>query len=185
MDNFRINHRYATALFDFAEERNEVEQTYEDVNTLADAINQNRELKLLLKSPVIFTDKKLKIIDMIFKGKIGKVTQTFIEILVKKRREEYLPGIAKAYIDLYRESKGIKLAQITSAIPLDDNLRNQLISLLAKQTGAIIILEEHVDPEIIGGLIVKIEGVKFDDSIRKKITDLKQEFNVNTYIKGF
>ena len=185
MNNHRINLRYATALFEFASEMNQVEQTFHDVKMIAEICNENRDLRLMLKSPVIFSDKKLKVLDEILKGKIGSVTKGFIEILVRKRREEYLPGILNSFIDIYRKSKNIKLAQVTTSNGLDKDLREQLISILTQQTGSEILLEEHVDKDILGGLIVKIEGVKFDDSVRKKINTLKQEFNVNTYIKGF
>lgn len=185
MDNFRINLRYATALFENAQEKGMVEETYNDVRLVSGVCEENRELKLLLKSPVIFGDKKLKILNLIFKEKIGIVTWTFIAILVKKRREEYLTGISNAFIDIYRESKGIKVARVTSAVAMDDSIRTELTNLLKQQTKSEILLEEKVDPEILGGLIVKIEGFKFDDSIRKKILDLKQEFKVNTYVKGY
>lgn len=185
MSNHRINLRYATALYDFAVEKDQVEQTYSDVQLIADTTEASRELRLLLKSPVVFSDKKMKVLQQLFKDKIGVVTFTFISILLKKRREEYIHGIAKAFIDIYRREKGIKVAQVITATPLDQSLREQLIAILKNQTNSEIILEESVDPSIIGGLIVKIEGVKFDDSIRKKIQSLQQEFNVNTYKKGF
>lgn len=185
MNNYRINLRYATALFEFAAEMNQVEQTFHDVQLIAEVCKENRDLRLMLKSPVIFSDKKLKVLDQILAGKIGAVTKGFIDILVLKRREEYLPGILDSFIEIYRKSKNIKLAQVTSADVLEKDIKDQLIKILTEQTGSEIILEEHVDKTILGGLIVKIEGVKFDDSVRKKINTLRQEFNVNTYIKGF
>jgi len=185
MNNSRINLRYATALLEFAAERNQIEETYNDVQLMTQVIQQNRDLRLLLKSPVVFSDKKLNILNQVFQGKVGKVTFGFIEILIRKRREEALAGILESFIQIYRKSKNIKTAQVTTSVPLDNQLKVQLHDLLSKQTGSQIIIEEIVDPDILGGLIVKIEGVKFDDSIRKKINNLRQEFNTNTYIKGF
>lgn len=185
MNNYRINHRYATALFEFASERNEVEETFKDIKLIAKTFNENRNLRILLRSPVVFGDKKLKILSEIFKDKIGKVTSTFIEILIRKRREEHLHGIACAYIDIYHKSTGQKIAQIVSAIELDESIKQRLVQLLSEQLSSEIILEEKVDPSIIGGLIVSVEGFKYDDSIKKKIQNLQKEFNVNTYIKGY
>ena len=184
MSNHRINLRYATALFDFAAEKNKVEETFNDVQIIADICDKSRELRVMLKSPIVFSDKKIKVINEIFKDKIV-VTGTFIDILIRKHREEHLPGIAHSFIELYRKSKGIKVANVTSAKKLEKSSYEQLISILTEQTKSEIILNELVDPDIIGGLIVEIEGVKFDDSIRKKIQTLQQEFNINTYIKGF
>lgn len=185
MSNHRINLRYATALFDFAAEKNKVEETFNDVQIIADICDKSRELRVMLKSPIVFSDKKIKVINEIFKDKIGVVTRTFVDILIRKHREEHLPGISHSFIELYRKSKGIKVAIITSAKKLEKSSYEQLISILTEQTKSEIILNELVDPDIIGGLIVEIEGVKFDDSIRKKIQTLQQEFNINTYIKGF
>jgi F-type H+-transporting ATPase subunit delta len=185
MHNQTINLRYAKALFEFSSEKNQIEETFQDLELIDEVLEENRQLRLLMKSPVVFGDKKLKVINQIFENKISKVTRTFIEILIKKRREEYLHGIAQSYIDIYRESKHIKLATVTSAQPLDDSLRKQLIDILEVQTGFSILLEEIVDPEILGGLIVQIQGVKFDDSIKKKISNLRREFNINEYIREF
>lgn len=185
MSNHRINLRYATALFDFAAEKNQVEETFNDVQLIADICDKSRELRMMLKSPIVFSDKKIKVLNEIFGDNIGIVTRTFIDILVRKRREVNLPGIAHSFIELYRKSKGIKVAVVTSAKILEKSSRDQLNQILTNQTGSSIILEEVVDAGIIGGLIVDIEGIKFDDSIRKKIQTLQQEFNINTYVKGF
>ncbi len=185
MNDHRINLRYATALYEFAAEKNKIEDVYQDVRVISDICEQSRELRLFLKSPVIFSDKKIKVFHDLIKSKVSDVTYNFIEILIRKHREEYLPGILKAFIDLYRKLNNIKVAEVTSAIQLNPSVKQRLISKLEAQTGASIILKEIVDPGVIGGLIVKIEGEVFDDSIKKKVLQLKQEFNVNTYIKGF
>jgi F0F1-type ATP synthase delta subunit len=64
-------------------------------------------------------------------------------------------------------------------------MRTQLIGVLSKQTGSTIELSEETDPSILGGMIVKLDGLQFDDSIRKKLQNLKNEFNVNTFIREF
>ncbi len=185
MNDYRINLRYATALFEYAAEKNLIEEVHTDVVLVSNTCENSRDLRLVLKSPVMFTDKKIAIIRELFKSKISEVTYTFIEILIRKHREEYLTGILKAFITLYRESKNIKVAEVRSATPLDQNTRERLVKKLETQTGSTIILNEITDPSLIGGLVVRVEGIMFDDSIRKKIQDLKQEFNVNTYIKGY
>lgn len=185
MNDHRINLRYATALYEYAAEKNRIEEVYHDVRLISDVCKENRELRLFLKSPVVFTDKKLRVLNELFKSKVSEVTYTFIEILVRKRREEYLPGILDAFVSIYREAKNIKVAEVTSSTPLDSSIKERLIKKLESQTGSSIILNEKVDPSVIGGLIIRVEGDVFDDTIRKKVQQLRQEFNVNTYIKGF
>lgn len=185
MGNQRISQRYAMAFYDFAAERAEIELAYADLSLLSDVSKQNKELRLLLKNPVISPDKKIKILKAIFGDKISNTTASFLELLAKKRREEYIPQIAQAFIDIYRREKNIKVAEVTTAIALDNDLRKQLVALLEKQTSSEILLEEHIDPTTIGGIIIRIEGLKFDNTIRRKIQDLRQDFSVNMYIKAF
>lgn len=185
MDNPRINIRYATALFGLAQENNVLEQAGTDMASLVEVCQQNRDLQALLKSPVIPVGKKVTIVREIFGKTMGKISMAFIEIIIRKRREPHLYNIALKYGDLYREFRNIKKAQVTTISPLSVEMRQQLIDILAKQTGSVIELEEVTDSSIIGGMIVKLDGIQFDDSIRKKLHNLRTEFNVNTYIKGF
>lgn len=185
MDNPRINIRYATALFGLAEENKVLEQTSKDMVTLAEVCQQNHDLLNLLKSPVIPAGKKNRIMRDIFGKTLSSLSMGFIEIIIRKRREAHLFHIALEFGNLYREYKNIKKAVVTTISPLTESERKDLLNVLSKQTGSTIELHEEVDPAIIGGIIVKLDGIQFDDSIRKKLQNLRSEFNVNTYIKEF
>lgn len=185
MDNPRINIRYARALFELARESNVLNETSTDMALIADTCINNRELQLLLKSPVINAKKKISIIRQIFGQVLGKVSMAFVEIIIRKRREEHLMNIALKFGDIYRDHNNIKKAVVTTISPLTAEMREELIGVLSKQTGSAIELSEQTDPSIIGGMIVKLDGLQFDDSIRKKLQNLKNEFNVNTFIREF
>lgn len=185
MDNPRINFRYATALFGLARENDAIEQANADMAALADVCLQNRDLQAMLQSPVIMADKKIAVMRQIFGSSLGKISMAFIEIIIRKRREAHLNNIAQEFGNLYREYRNIKQAVVTTISPLTDSMRSELLDILSKQTGSTIELKEKIDPSIIGGMIVKLEGIQFDDSLRKKIQSLRTEFNVNNYIKGF
>lgn len=185
MDNPRINIRYARALFELAKENKAIEEANADMALLALTCRQNRDLQVLLKSPVINAKKKISIIREIFRTKMGKIAMSFIEIIIRKRREEHLYNIAMKFGDLFREHKNIKKAVVTTISPLTDAMRKELTEVLSKQTGSSIELIEEIDPAIIGGLIVKLEGIQFDDSIRKKLQALRNEFSVNTFIREY
>jgi F-type H+-transporting ATPase subunit delta len=94
-------------------------------------------------------------------------------------------NIALKFGDIYRDHNNIKKAVVTTISPLTPEMRTQLIGVLSKQTGSTIELSEETDPSILGGMIVKLDGLQFDDSIRKKLQNLKNEFNVNTFIREF
>lgn len=185
MDNPRINIRYAKALFDLAKENNQLEQANIDMADLARVCRQNRDLQVLLKSPIIMGYKKISIIRELFGKTMSKVSLAFIEIIIRKRREEHLFNIAVKFSDLYRDEKNIKKVMVTTISPLSDQMRQDLLAVLSKQTGSGIELEERIDPGIIGGMIVKLEGIQFDDSIRKKLQNLRSEFSVNTFVRDF
>jgi F-type H+-transporting ATPase subunit delta len=185
MDNPRINIRYARALFELAKENKALEEAHADMTLLALVCRQNRDLQVLLKSPVINAKKKISIIREIFGKSMGKVSMSFIEIIILKRREEHLFHIAVKFGDLFRDHNNIKKAVVTTISPLTDAMRKELTDVLSKQTGSSIELTEEIDPAIIGGLIVKLEGVQYDDSIRKKLQNLRSEFSTNTFIKEF
>jgi F-type H+-transporting ATPase subunit delta len=139
----------------------------------------------MLNSPVISSDKKISVMHLLFTGKIDKMAMGFVDIIIRKRREAHLNHIAQKFEDLYLEHKNIKKAVVTSAIPLSENLRQSIKKVLEEQTKGTIIMAEVVDPEVIGGLIVKVGNQLYDDSIRQKLVDLRKEFNVNTYIREF
>jgi F-type H+-transporting ATPase subunit delta len=185
MDNPRVNIRYARALFDLALENNVLEQAQTDMLTLAEVCRQNRDLRLMLKSPVIMVDKKTAIMRAIFSKELSKLTMAFIEIIIQKRREAHLYSIALRFGDLFREHGNIRRALVTTVSPLSGAMREQLLEIMSKQTGSDIELLEEIDPSIIGGMIVKLDGIQFDDSVRNKLFNLRKEFNVNTFIKDF
>lgn len=185
MDNPRINYRYARALFDLAKENNQLEQASIDMADLARVCSQNRNLQVLLKSPIVMGYKKTAVIRELFGKTMSKVSLAFVEIIIRKRREEHLFNIAVRFGDLFREEMNIKKAEVITVSPLSEAMRQDLLAKLSKQTGSRIELEEKIDASIIGGMIVKLEGVQFDDSIRKKLQNLRSEFSVNTFVRDF
>ncbi|MFH1120064.1 MAG: ATP synthase F1 subunit delta [Bacteroidota bacterium] len=185
MDNPRVNIRYARALFDLALENNVLEQAQTDMLLLAGVCRQNRDLRLMLKSPVIMVDKKTAIMRSLFGTSMGKLSLAFIDIIIRKRREAHLYNIALKFGDLFREHGNIRKAVVTTVSPLSEAMRKQLLEIMSEQTGSTIELKEVTDSSIIGGMIVELDGIQFDDSIRNKLFNLRKEFNVNTYIKDF
>jgi F-type H+-transporting ATPase subunit delta len=185
MNNPRVNIRYAQALFDLAIERNEIEEARRDMKLIATVCSQNEDLISMLKSPVINSDKKTGVIRQLFGNQIGKLSLSFVEIIIRKRREAHLYPIVSTFEDLYLDYRKIIKATVTSAEPLSAGTRESLLQLLESQSASKIVLSEVVDPSILGGLIVKVKNQLFDDSIKQKLQLLRKEFNVNTYIREF
>ena len=185
MDNPRVNIRYAQSVFDLARERDEVEIVRGNMKLVAAVCSENPEMVAMLKSPIINSDKKTTIFHELFLPEMDKLTMGFIEIVIRKKREQHLHHIALKFEDLYLEYKNIRKARVISALPLTEDLRKEIKKLLEEETKGGIVMEEEVKPDIIGGLIISLGDQLFDDSIHHKLEKLRKEFNTNKYIRTF
>ena len=179
----RIASRYAKALMDLAIEQNKLEEVHKDVRTFHETA-KNRDFYLLIKSPIIPKPKKLSVVRVLFEKAFDKTTLAFLDILIRKGREAYLPEIAMEFFELYRSYRHISSVKITSATPLSADAQQALISKLQAH-GAIkenVELEVKVDPQLIGGFIVETEGKVIDTTVLHSLKQLKHEFKDNLYI---
>jgi F-type H+-transporting ATPase subunit delta len=177
--------RYAKSLFDLAKEQGQQEVVFADMAIIAEACRANRELVVLFNSPVINTDKKKAVVDAIFASQIGKMTLAFLNIILTKRREHYVPGIAVEYLKMYNLFKGIETATVTTAVALDEETRNKISAMVQKQTGKEVQLTEKIDASIIGGFILRFGDKQIDTSVSGKIRELGKEFDHNLYVKEY
>jgi F-type H+-transporting ATPase subunit delta len=176
--------RYAKALLQLAVEQNQLDKVFSDMETFYQTCNESHELEVMLKSPVINHDKKLDILSALFKKEFSPLSFAFIELITKKQRESILHQIALAFINLYKEHKNIVTASVTSAIPLDAKIKQEILGILAKD-GEEIEIEEKVNPDIIGGFIIRIKDKQIDASVKHKLEVMKNSFTGNLYIKDF
>ena len=184
MRNTRATSRYAKSLLDLAKEQNTLELCKTDMASVVSLCRNSRELVLLLKSPVVKTDKKLAIIAELFVG-CSPLVLSFIKLITKKKREALLFDIAQGFLDLYKIDQGIESATLTTAVALDEDTRQQVLDFIKKQGVSQVDLTEQVDESLIGGAILRLGDKQLDASVARQIKDLKQSFNKNLYIKDF
>lgn len=181
----RISSRYAKSLLDLAVERNELETVFQDM-VLFQKMVSNRDLYLLLKSPIINATKKHSIFKALFEGKISNTTRSFFDIIVSKGREMYLPEITAEFISQYKHLKKISTVYLTTASEMSDSqldeVKKKLLS--ASVTEDSIEFVTKVDPSLIGGFIAQIGDNLYDASVKHKLAQLKKEFLENDYIKA-
>ena len=178
-----VAYRYARSLMELAQEKGVLAGVFEDMRLVADTCYANRELMVLLKSPVMKSDMKDKVLDRVFAGKVGQLTSAFMGILVRKGRERLLPEVASAFAELYKQYKNIVVAQVTSAIPLNESTRARVRALAEKQhPGKSIELVEKVDASLIGGITIRIGDEQYDGTVSRRLADLRREFSKNLYI---
>jgi len=179
----RVSYRYAKSLIDLSLEKGQLEQVREDMQLVLDTIRGNHELAVMLKSPVIKTDKKQEVLKAIFGGKIGVISSEFIDVITRKRREAELEGIAEAFLTHYKKHKQILSAVITTASGLDKNLREQVLQIVKGSSSSEVQLEEKVNKDLIGGFILRVGDKQVDASILRQIKNLDKTFSENPYIK--
>ena len=184
MRNTRATSRYAKSLLELAKEQNTLELCKTDMCSVVTLCQNSRELVLLLKSPVVKTDKKLAIIAEVFVG-CSPLILSFIKLITKKKREALLFDIAQGFLDLYKIDQGIESATLTTAVALDEDTRQQVLDFIKKQGVSQVDLTEQVDESLIGGAILRLGDKQLDASVARQIKELKQSFNKNLYIKDF
>lgn len=185
MKSTKLAGRYAKALFEFARQQEAIETVNQDLALVKTVIKENRELKAVIESPIIFPDKKDDVFRDLFSGKISDITFGFLSLIIKKKREPSIGAICDEYLALYNIHHNIKIARVTTATPLNPKLAASLQKLLEEETHATIQIQEIVDENIIGGLLVKIDDFLFDASILSRINKLRAEFSHNIYQAAF
>ncbi|WP_343748862.1 ATP synthase F1 subunit delta [Fluviicola sp.] len=165
--------RYAQALLDLAIEQNKVEAIAADMKYMATVCAENRDLELMLESPVVKADKKIAVLNAVF-DQFDKATASFVELIVKNGREAYLPQIAASFDAILKEHQGIIPVTLISAQKLDDKVKNEIVSKVQASTSGTVELTEKIDPDLIGGFIVRMGDNQIDASVASQINKLKQ-----------
>lgn len=179
----RIASRYAKSLLDLSQEQGKLERTLEDIKSFQKA-TKNRDFYMLLKSPVVTPDKKLNILNALFKNKYDELTMAFLRILVNKGREMYLPEVSTEFISQYKKLKHISTVTVRSAVPLSDQTLKAIKAklLASKATDEKVEIVTHVDENLLGGIILEIDDKIYDASIAHKLDKMHRAFGDNLYI---
>jgi len=157
-----------------AKEQKVLEPVRKDMELLLETIKETPELLQLLESPVISSGKKLKIMNMIFSGKIEQLTLSFFNLVITNNREEYLPGMARMYIDLFKREKGLKQASLITAITIDKEIRRDMVGMIKKAYHTEIEMKEEIDKQIIGGFVLQVEDQLLDASVTGQLRKIKK-----------
>ncbi|WP_436514837.1 ATP synthase F1 subunit delta [Ekhidna sp. To15] len=175
----RIAVRYATPIIELAEEKKILDAVKADMESFKAVCEENRDFSLMLKSPIISHLKKADILKKVFSGKVNELTLQAFEIITKKSRESMLEDIAKEFLHLYNVKKGLAEVSVTTSIELDAEMKKAFEKLAKDITGKEPLLTGKVDPDIVGGYILKVGDRQIDDSVRGQLKELKLKFSKN------
>jgi F-type H+-transporting ATPase subunit delta len=182
MADQRVAARYAKSLLDLGKEMGTLSAVKDDMDLLSKTMTESRELRLLLRNPIVKHDKKLAILKAIFEGKVSDMTLRFFTILTEKNREAAIEGIGPEFLAQYNAMQGIQSAEVTSAAPLTAVARLEIRKLVTQQTGhSEVQLTEKVDPELIGGFILRVGDNQIDDSVRTSLRRMRTSLQENSY----
>ena len=167
--------RYAKSLLDLSVEKGQLEAVYSDIVQVKSVCDNSKEFITFLNSPIIKADKKIATIKAVFDGNFNAITSGFLTIVAAKRREAVIPEMAASFIDQYRSYKHILTAVVTSANGLDAATKQKALDLVKAQLNGEVELVEKIDPNIIGGFILKIGDKQLDKSVARQLSNLKKE----------
>ena len=167
--------RYASALFDLAREQNSVAAVETDLDNLGAAIAQSTDLAGLIRNPRISREAAAKALDGVA-GLLGlsPITKNFLGVLAGNRRLAALPEIVRAFAAIAAAERGEVAAEVTSAHPLSADQLAALGARLQAREGRTVKLTASVDPDLLGGLVVRIGSTQIDSSIRTRLNSLAQ-----------
>lgn len=184
MSQRTVARRYANALYEEADEAGVLEAVDDDVLMLRRSLTSNDELSRFFESPVISPEKKDDIVQSLLEDRIEPLTLQFLRLLVQKDRETLTKAILDQYQSLRDEQRGVVVARVQVAQPLADADRETLVEALEAKTGKSIRLQVEEEPELIGGLVIRIGDRVFDGSVRNQLTNLRDRLRDSALSQG-
>ena len=169
-----VAERYARALFDLSLEEKAIDATEADLGRIEAIMNESEDFMRLVKSPVFTSDEQLAAVSALLdKAKIEGIVGNFVRVVTSNRRLFSLPGIIKAFRKILSTHRGEQVAEVTSAHPLTDDELEALKASIKDALGKDIAIDAKVDPDLLGGLVVKVGSQMIDSSVRTKLNSLK------------
>lgn len=169
-----ISKRYAVALFELAKETGKIDLFNNQVELIYNSIKDDKEFLTVLNHPRISGGEKFNLFQNIYKDNISEEILGLISIVVNKNRETEILEILETFLELVKDYKGITTAYVFSAIALNDEQLTKIKENLSKNLNKEIIIEASVKPELIGGLLINVDGKVIDNSIKRNLDDIKK-----------
>lgn len=174
MNESQISVRYAKALFMSASEKKNLDQVFRDMELLTEACKME-EFQYILVLPTLQVSQKSRAINTVFKASMSDTSLALIDLVIKNKREVYLPGIARNLMDLYRKAKGIRNAKLLTAHAVDEETLRGIKELIAETYDADVELNTSVDEDLIGGFVLTVEDLQYDASVATSLKKLKKQ----------
>jgi F-type H+-transporting ATPase subunit delta len=165
---------YARSLFEAAQENDKLDVVREQLGQFADALQESRDLQVFFFSPYFSTDEKREGLGKAISG-ADDLVRNFLELLIENHRMPVVFRIRREYDRLWDEENKLLPVEITSAVKLDDKVVKQIGKRIGDQTGRKVELSANVDPDVLGGLVVRVGNTVLDASVRNRLEQLRKQ----------
>jgi len=167
--------RYARALLDIGKEEGRLRKVLSEVEEFAKALDGTVELREAMEaSHVSREDKQAMLEAVLAKSGFLPTTKSFLSLLVEKGRMNVLPEILSEFRRMVEEFEGIERVEVTVPMPLSVPQKDLLRTVLERRTGKKVVLEESVDPAVLGGMVVRVGSTLYDGSVRTQIQQIRE-----------
>jgi ATP synthase F1 delta subunit len=165
---------YARSLFEAALEKDKLDVVREQLGEFADAVNDDRNLQIFFFSPYFSTQEKVDGLQRTVSG-AEPLLLNFLELLLENHRMPAIFRIRRAYDTLWEEHNRLLPVEVTSAVELDEQTVRQIGDQIQEQTGRTVELSSTVEPDILGGIVVRVGNQVLDASIRNRLENLRKQ----------
>ena len=165
---------YARSLFEVAKEKGKLDDVREQVGAFADALNDSRELQVFFFSPYFSTTEKQDGLDRAVTG-ADEIVVNFLKLLIENHRMPVIFRLRRAFDELWLQENKLLPVSITSAVELDKGTVSSIGDKIAEQTGREVQLSTTVDPDVLGGLVVRVGNTVLDASVQHRLERLRKE----------
>jgi F-type H+-transporting ATPase subunit delta len=165
---------YARSLFEVAQEHDKLDEVRDQIGQFADALGESHDLQTFFFSPYFSTEEKKTGLDSALEG-ADPVVENFLALLIENHRMPVLFRVRRELDQMWREVNKLLPVQITSAVELDKAVTQQIGDEIGRQTGRTVELTSTVDPDVLGGLVVRVGNSILDASIRTRLERLRKQ----------
>ncbi len=177
MMNTAVAKRYGQALLQIGQEKNCIDQYQEELKVVVDTIDTNAELKGILISQTVSSDKKKEIVKQLFASQVDKNVLNLLNVVIDKNREEFLAAIYDAFCAYADEVRNIAYADVVSAYPLTEDQETALSAQLANMSGKTVKLNVSVDASLLAGMIVTFGDKVYDGTVGARLAGMKNKLH--------
>lgn len=165
--------RYAEAIYELARDSDTIDKWHDDLQLMAEVF-QDRQVYLFFRNPRRGINTKWDMIRQMFEGRVQQDALNLLLLLTERERTLAIPAILDRYDALVRDASGIVVAEVTTAVPVDEQEQDRIAAELGRITGKTVRVQTNVNADIIGGLVARIGDKLIDGSVAGTLERLRQ-----------